>query len=154
MWNGAIQVHVWGQQQKFKRMFNFLLMFKRKLIIHQFNCRAVTLSGQEGGGGEPWSQPCLLPPTPPAPQCHKQHTWQVKALLLPNPQIFVQGSKVALRYHQIQLPVSACAASALFILSCRAKCRGSGWADVRLCPQWISVVSFSGNHQAETLRVS
>lgn len=48
---------MWRQQQKF--------MFMRKLVILQLNCRAVTLSGQEGGGGEPWSQPCLLPPTPP-----------------------------------------------------------------------------------------
>lgn len=45
MWNDAVPIYGWGQQQK--------LMFKRKLIILQLNCRAVTLSGQEGGGGEP-----------------------------------------------------------------------------------------------------
>lgn len=63
VWNGAVQIHVWGQQQE--------LMFKRKLIILQLNRRAVTLSRQGGGDGEPWSQPCLFPPSPPASQCPK-----------------------------------------------------------------------------------
>lgn len=74
------------------------------------------MAGQEGGDGEPQSQPCLLPAGLQAPQCPRQCIWQVKVLLLPNPQILLRGSKEALEDHPIQLPVSAaCDASALFI---------------------------------------